>query len=140
MTLEPGSEAAVAGHQLLVGDDPDCLVNRVQQGRGVPLGEDEVIVAGVIWVVPVVPEVTAHQDGQQVSGGHTRGGMPGPGRGARTDGVHAQLLAELGRERQVDVGGEGWGGHEYLPGRAVSGLVPRRSVTRRRLSCPAGYR
>src|SRR5882672_8277168 len=38
--------------------------------------------------------------------------MPGPGRGARPDGVHAQLLAEFGRGREVDVGG--WRGHGHL--------------------------
>src|SRR6266487_255709 len=38
--------------------------------------------------------------------------MPGPGRGARPDGVHTQLLAEFGRCREVDVGG--WRGHGHL--------------------------
>jgi len=112
MAFQPRSEAAVSGHQLLVGDHPDRLVDGVQQRRSVPLGEDEVVVAGVIRVVPVIAEVPAYQDGHQVGGGHTGGRMPGTGRRARPDGVHPQLLAKLGGEREVDVGG--WGGHGHL--------------------------
>src|SRR5580693_4043468 len=119
MTFQAGAEAAVAGHQLLVGHDTDRLENRVQQGRGMALGEDEVVVARLIRVVPVIAEVPADQDSQQVGGGHARGRMPGTGRGARANGVNAQLLSELGGERQVDAGHGGWGGHEYLPGREI---------------------
>ncbi len=122
MALEPGPEAAVAGHQLLVGDDPDRLEDRVQQGRGVPLGEDEVIVARLIRVIPVVPEVTAHQDGQQVRSGHAGCRMPGPSRCTGTDGVDAQLLTELGREREVDLGRGGKDGHGFLLGRCGAGV------------------
>ena len=98
MTFQPRAEPPVAGHQLLVGDDPDRLVDRVEQRRGVPLGEDQVVVARVIRVVPVIAKVPADQDGHQVGGGHAGGRMPGPGRCARSDGVHAQLLAEFGGE------------------------------------------
>ena len=112
VTFQPRSEAAVAGHQLLVGDHADRLVDRVEQGRRMSLGEDEVIVTRVIRVVPVITEVPAHQHGHQVGGGHARGRVPGPGRGARPDGVHPQLLAEFGGGREVDVGG--WRGHGHL--------------------------
>jgi hypothetical protein len=104
MAFQPRPEAAVAGHQLLVGDHPDRLIDGVEQRRGVALGEDEVIVAGVIGAVPVIAEMPADQDGHQVGGGHAGGGMPGPGRCARSDGVHAQLLAEFGGERKVGIG------------------------------------
>ena len=75
MTFQPRSEPAVAGHQLLVGDDPDRLVDRIKQGRRVPLGEDEVVVARLIRVVPVVAQVPADQDGHQVCGRHAGGRM-----------------------------------------------------------------
>src|ERR1700732_2853982 len=79
-----------------------------------PLGEDEVVVARVIRVVPVVAEVPADQDRQQVGGGHARRRMPGPRRGTRTDGVNTQLLTKLGGEREIGVGRDGWGRHKYL--------------------------
>ena len=40
--------------------------------------------------------------------------MPGPGRCARSDGVHAQLLAEFGGEREVGIGRGCWGWHAHL--------------------------
>ena len=112
VTLQARAEAAVAGHQLLVGDDPDGLEGRVRQGRRVSLREDQVVITRVVRVVPVIAEMPAHQHSHQVGGGHARGGMPGPGRGARPDGVHPQLLAEFGGGREVDVGG--WRGHGHL--------------------------
>ena len=119
VTLEPRAETPVAGHQLLVGDDPDRLEDRVEQRRGVPLGEDEVIVAGVVWVVPVVAQVPADQDGEQVGGGHARGRVPGSGRSARADGVHPQLLAEFGGKGKIGVGDGGR--HEHLLGFSADG-------------------
>jgi hypothetical protein len=77
----------------------------------------------MVRVVPVIAEVAADEDSQQVGGGHARGRMPGTGRGAGADGVNAQLLSEVGREREVDVGGGGCevgGGHEFLLDDAVS--------------------
>ena len=102
--LQPGPEPPVPGHQLLVGDDAGRLVDRVQQGRSVALGEDQVVVGPVTGVVPVIAEVPADQDGQQVGGGHAGGRVPRPGRGARPDGVHAELLGEFGGQGEIDVG------------------------------------
>ena len=105
MPLQPRPEPPVPGHQLLIRDDPDRLEDRVQQGRGVSLGEDEVVVGRVTRVVPVVAEMPADQDSHQVGGGHARGRVPRPGRGARPDRVHAQLLGEFGGQGEIDVGG-----------------------------------
>ena len=46
MTLQALPEAAVAGHELLLGDDASGLEHRVEQRRGVALGEDHVVVGG----------------------------------------------------------------------------------------------
>ena len=144
VAFQPGAEPPVPGHQLLVGDHPDRLVDRVQQGRGVPLGEDQMVVGRVTRVVPVVAEVPADQDGHQVGGGHAGGRVPGPGRGARADRVDAQLLGEFGGQGEIDVGDwreldprarDGavlWGGaHLGLPA-GLSGMTlrfpPRRSA------------
>ena len=55
--LQPGAEPPERGHQLFVGDDSDRLVDRVQQGRGVSLGEDQVVVGRAARFIPVVAEV-----------------------------------------------------------------------------------
>ncbi len=110
--LQPGAEPPVAGHQLLIRHHPDRLVDRVQQRRGVALGEDQVVVARVARLVPVIAQVPADQDGQQVGGGHAGGRMAGPGRGTRPDRVHPQLLGEFGGQGKIDVGG--WSRHDNL--------------------------
>ena len=110
--LQPGAEPPVPGHQLFIRDHPDRLVNRVQQGRGVPLGEDQVVVARIARFVPVVAEVPADQHGQQVGGRHAGGRMARPGRGTRPDRVHPQLLGEFGGQGEIDVGG--WSRHGNL--------------------------
>jgi hypothetical protein len=66
--------------------------------------------ASAMWAAPM-PEaprssagVPADQDGHQVGGGHAGGRVTGPGRGARPDGVHAELLGEFGGQGEIDVG------------------------------------
>ena len=75
MTLQPGPEAAVAGHELIVRDDADSLVDRVEQRRRMALGEDQMIVGQVAWLVPVIAKMPANEDGQQVCGRHARCGV-----------------------------------------------------------------
>ena len=58
------------------------------------LGEDQVVVVGILRVVEVVAEVLAHQHGDEVGGRHGRGRMPRPGAGARADTIGPQLLRE----------------------------------------------
>src|SRR5438309_6495512 len=62
------------------------------------LGEDQVVIGGGAWIVPVVDEVPRDQVGHQVGRGHGRGGMTGAGSGTRADAVDSQLLAELADE------------------------------------------
>jgi hypothetical protein len=44
MALQPLAETAVAVEQFVLRHDPDRPEDRVQQRRGVPLGEDQVVV------------------------------------------------------------------------------------------------
>ena len=53
-----------------VGDGADRLEHRVAEGRGVPLGVDQVVVVGVLGLVPVVLEVAGDEDRDEVGGGH----------------------------------------------------------------------
>lgn len=106
VALQACAEAAVAGQQLLLADDPGGAEHRVQQGRGVPLGEDQVVVARIVRVLPVVAQMAGHQHGRQVGGGRAGGGVAGPGRGAGADGVHAQLLRQLEDLVQIGAGAE----------------------------------
>ena len=104
VALEPGSEAPVPGHQLLVGHDPDRLVDRVEQRGGMALGEDQVVVGVIVRVVPVVAQVPADEHRQQVGGGHARGGMTGPGTRAGPDGINPELRGEFRGLGEVDPG------------------------------------
>ncbi len=94
VALQPAAEVA-EGEQLLVRDRAGRLVHRVQQGRGVSLGEDEVVVPRVVRVVEVVVQVLRQQDGHQVGRRHRRGRVAGLGHGRRADRVHAQLLPQF---------------------------------------------
>src|SRR5215470_3286024 len=75
-------------------------------------------------VVPVVAQMTAHQYGQQVRGGHARGGMSRARAGAGSDRVHPQLLAQLPNRCQVDAGRRfaalGHGAHPFWSNIALS--------------------
>ncbi len=104
MALQRAAEGAGC-EQLFVADRTSCLVERVEQGRGVALGEDQVVVVGVVGVVEVVAEVLLGEHGDQVGSGHRRGGMPGPAHCGRADRVDPQLLSELAPEVGAD---EGW--------------------------------
>ena len=90
--LEAAAELAER-EELLVGDRPGRLVDRVEQRRGVALREDEMVVPGVVRVVEVVAEVLRQQDGHQIGPGHRRGGMAGVGDRGGSHRVDAQLLA-----------------------------------------------
>ena len=94
MALELGAELA-EGEQLLVGDRAGGGEHRVDERRGVALGEDQVIVVGVLRVVVVVAQVARHQHRHQVGRRHRRGGVAGVGGGRRADRVDAQTLGEL---------------------------------------------
>ncbi len=66
MPLQPAAERAEA-KKLLFGDRPRCQVERVQQGRSVPLGEDQVVVQPILGLIEVVAEVLREEDSHQVS-------------------------------------------------------------------------
>ena len=94
MPLQPAPELPV-GHELLVRDRPGGLVDRVEERRGVSLGEDKAVVLGALRCVEVVAEVLRDEDRHQVRGRHRGRRVTGPGRRAAADGVDAQLLSEL---------------------------------------------
>ena len=94
VALQAGAELA-EGEQLLVGDRAGGDEHRVDERRGVALGEDQVVVVGVLGVVVVVAQVTGHQDRHQVGRRHRRGGVPRLGGVGRTDRVDPQALGEL---------------------------------------------
>jgi hypothetical protein len=86
MALQRAAERAGC-EQLFVADRTGCLVERVEQGRRVALGEDQVVVVRVVGVVEVVAEVLLGEHGAQIGGRHRRGGMPGPADRGRADRV-----------------------------------------------------
>jgi hypothetical protein len=63
--LQPAAERAEA-EKLLLGDRPRCEVERVQQGRSVALGEDQVVVQPILGLIEVVAEVLREEDSHQV--------------------------------------------------------------------------
>ncbi len=93
--LPAGCRACGRSSSSVVVDRARRLVRGVQQGRGVALGEDEAVVAGVCGAVEVVAHVVGEQYGHQVGGGHRGGGVPGARGGGGADTVDAQLLGEF---------------------------------------------
>jgi hypothetical protein len=67
MPLQPAAERSEA-EKLVFGDRPRGQVERVQQRRSVPLGEDHVVVQRILGLIEVVAEVLREEDGHQVSG------------------------------------------------------------------------
>jgi hypothetical protein len=67
------------------------------------LGEDQVIVGRVGRLVPVIPEMPADEDSQEVRGRHARSRVTRPGGCSRPDGVNTQLLGELSRQLEINV-------------------------------------
>ena len=87
VALKALPEPPVPGHQLLLGDDADGLERRVQQRRGVALGEDQVVVGGQPRVVPVVAQVPGDEHGEQIGRRHAGGRVPRACAGRRADRV-----------------------------------------------------
>ena len=81
--------------QLLVVDRAGRFVEGVEQRRSVALGEDEVVVRGVVGSREVVAEVIGEEHRHQVGSGHRGGRVPGAGRVAGADRVHAKLPSQL---------------------------------------------
>ena len=95
VALQPRVELAER-EELLLADDAGRLEHGVVQRRGVTLGEDQVVVGGVVEVGRVEPQIAAlEQHRQQVGGRHRRRRVAGAGRRADAHGVDAQLLAQL---------------------------------------------
>ncbi len=92
VALEAASELAER-QELLVGDRTGGLEHAVVQRRGVTLGEDQVVVAGVVGLVEVVTQVVGHQHGDEVGGRHRGRRMARPGGVAGPDRVDAELLS-----------------------------------------------
>ena len=100
MALEAAPELAER-QQLLVGDRAGGLEEAVVERRGVSLGEDQVVVAGIVGAGEVVAQVLGEQHGHQVGGRHRRRRMARAGGVARPDRVDAELLSELAPEGGV---------------------------------------
>ena len=81
--------------QLLVRDRPGRLEHRVVQRRRVALGEDQVVVVGVVRVRVVELQVLLHQDRHQVGRRHRGRRVAGVGGRGGADRVDPQLLAQL---------------------------------------------
>src|SRR5437660_1077459 len=113
MPLQWRPEGTVA-HQLLLVDGTDGPEERVEEWRRVALGEDEVVVAGVFGVRPVVAKMTRCEHGDDVRRRHARRRMPGARLGADPDAVDAELLAQLRGEVEVrGLGVRGCAGHRH---------------------------
>ena len=69
VALQRGPRAPVGLRQLAVVDHAHGLVQRVEQGRGVSLGEDQVVVVVALGLVPVVVQVPGEQHGHEVGCG-----------------------------------------------------------------------
>jgi hypothetical protein len=73
---EPGSDALEATaeppqrQELFVADRSSRRVERVEKGRGVTLGEDQVVVVRLVGVLEVVAEVLLSQHRDQIGGRH----------------------------------------------------------------------
>ena len=93
MALEPRAELAER-EQLLVGDRTGSGEHGVEERRGVPLGEDQVVVVGVLRVLIGVVQVTRHKHSHQVRGRHRRGRVTRRRGGGRPNRVDAQALRE----------------------------------------------
>ena len=104
VALEAGAELAEA-HQLVVADGADGLEHGVAERRGMALAVDQVVIVGLVRPRPVVLQVAADQDGNQVGRRHRRGRMARTGGRAAADRVDAQLLAEVAQEVEVFLGG-----------------------------------
>src|SRR3981081_3406944 len=83
VTLEWRTELA-EGQHLGVGDYAHRLEDRVDERRSVSLGEDQVVVVGLVRVLPVVVEMIADEAREQVGRGHRGGRVAGAGGGAGT--------------------------------------------------------
>ena len=94
VALELRAEAAEA-QEILVGDRPRRLQQRVVERRRVALGEDQVVVARVLGVLEVEVQVLVEQDGHEVGRRHRGGGVARVGLRGGADRVDAELLAEL---------------------------------------------
>ena len=69
MSLEHAAELAVR-EQLLVTNGSDGAQDRVVEGGGMSLREDQPVVRRLLRVLVVVAEVVRHQHRHQVGGGH----------------------------------------------------------------------
>ena len=78
--FEAAAEPAVLGHQLLVRDDADGPVDRVEQWRGVALGEDQVIVVRLRRAGPSRSGDGGHQHRHQSAADMLDVGCPEPAR------------------------------------------------------------
>src|SRR5712664_3879382 len=75
--------------------------------------ENQVVVVGVLGLVPVVLQVAGDQDRDEVGGGHRGGRVSGAGGRAAANGIDPQLLPKLTRELEIG-GGQRLGGDRHL--------------------------
>ena len=97
VALEPRAELAER-EQLLVADRAAGLVDGVQERRRVTLGEDQMVVRGILRLAEVVAQVLRDQHGHQIRARHRRGRMARLRNGAAADRIDAELLSQLAPE------------------------------------------
>jgi hypothetical protein len=95
VAFEAAAELAVCGELLLV-DRTGGAVHRVEQRRGVALGEDQMVVAGIVGPVEVVAQVASEQHGHEVGGGERRGRVA---RAGGRDHAHRRRRGAVGPAR-----------------------------------------
>ena len=69
VTLKPRTEFA-EGEQLVITDNANRLEDSVEQGRGMALGKDQMVIRRCLGVVPVVAEIPGDQNRHQVGCRH----------------------------------------------------------------------
>src|SRR5579875_1844580 len=88
MALQAAAEAP-EGEKLLFADCPGRSEERVEEGRGVPLGEDQVVIVRIRRVIEIVVQVLCREYSDEIRGREGRCRMAGAGPGAGSDAVHA---------------------------------------------------
>jgi hypothetical protein len=117
VALEAAAKAAQR-QELLVADRSGRGVERIEERRGVALGEDQVVVVGMVGLFEVVAEVLLSQHREQIRGGHRRGRMPRPADRGGPDRVDSELLGQLAPELSASKGWDvGFGCHAPMVAR-----------------------
>ena len=97
-----GAAEMAVGHELRGREPSRRGPQGIEQGRGVPLGEDQPVVVGVLRVVQVVAEEAAEKEaGHQLHPRQGRSGVAGAGLGGHGENIVAHPGGDLGQFFQV---------------------------------------